>query len=135
MKNSKVVRVVLFVAGLIASAIGAAIVVIPVDFYATNGITLGANIGLLNEIRASGGGLFVIGLLIISGSFIASLTFTSLVVSTLLYLSYGISRIISMMVDGMPADGLMQATAVEMITGFICFLMLIKYRSSQTINA
>ncbi|MCU7927822.1 MAG: DUF4345 family protein [Candidatus Thiodiazotropha sp. (ex Dulcina madagascariensis)] len=62
----------MFFSGLVASGVGAAILFAPVTFYATHGIALEADFSLLNEIRASEGGLLVSGLLIMSGAFVDS---------------------------------------------------------------
>jgi len=131
MKNSKVFKIILIISGLIASGIGAAILFSPVDFYATYGIELGDNLNLLNEIRAPGAALLTSGILIMSGAFIDKLTFTAVVVSTLLFLSYGLSRVMSIAIDGMPIEGLVQAAALEIIIGLACAFVLIKYRGKQ----
>ena len=128
MKNSKVLKIVLFVSGLIAASVGGAILLMPADFYASNGIDLGGQVSLLNEIRASGGVLLAAGILIISGSFVANLTFTAVVIASLLYLSYGLSRILSFTIDGMPSDGLVQAAALEIAIGVVCLWAFAKYR-------
>jgi hypothetical protein len=131
MKNSNVVKTVLILSGLIASGIGGTIVFDPVAFYATYGIELAGNINLFNEIRAPGGALLAGGILIMLGAFVDKLTFTSVVVSTLLYLSYGLSRILSMAIDGMPAEGLVQAAALEIVIGLVCVFVFVKYRENQ----
>ena len=131
MKNSNVVKTVLILSGLIASGIGGIIVLNPVAFYATYGIELAGNISLFNEIRAPGGALLASGILIMLGAFVEKLTFTSVVVSTLLYLSYGLSRILSIAVDGMPAEGLVQAAVLEIVIGLVCVFVLVKYRENQ----
>lgn len=127
MKKSKTVKAALLVSGLIAIVIGSAIVTIPTPFYATYGIELGANVSLFNEIRASGGALLASGILILSGAFVARLTFTSLLVSTLLYLSYGLSRILSTIMDGLPNEGLVQSAVLEIVIGLVCLLALVNY--------
>jgi len=132
MKNSKVLKVLLFISGLIAASIGAAILLMPTTFYASNGIDLTGNISLLNEIRASGGALLAAGILIISGSFMHRLTFTALVVASMLYLSYGLSRILSFGIDGIPSEGLVQAAVLEVIIGAICVWAFVKYRTIKT---
>jgi len=129
MKNLKVLKIVLFISGLIAAAIGGAIVAIPIAFYSTYSIELGGNVALLNEIRASGGALLVTGILIISGAFFTRMTFTSIVISTLLYLSYGLSRMLSMVIDGMPSEGLVQSAALEIVIGLVCVFYLVKYQA------
>ena len=131
MKNSNVVKTVLIFSGLILFGIGGTIVFNPVAFYATYGIELAGNISLFNEIRAPGGALLVSGILIMLGAFVDRLTFTSVVVSTLLYLSYGLSRILSMAIDGMPAVGLVQAAALEIVIGLVCVFVFVKYRENQ----
>lgn len=131
MKNSKVLKTILLISGLIASGIGAAILFAPGTFYATYDIALGDNFSLLNEIRASGGALLASGLLIMSGAFVDKLAFTAAVVSTLLYLSYGLSRVMSMAIDGMPVEGLVQAAVIEIITGLACIFALVKYTGKQ----
>ncbi|MEN8178294.1 MAG: DUF4345 domain-containing protein [Pseudomonadota bacterium] len=135
MKSSKALKAILLVSGLIAAGIGGAILVVPEAFYASYGIDLGGNVSLLNEIRAPGGALLAAGILIISGSFVASLTFTALVVASLLYLSYGLSRILSFVIDGMPAEGLVQAAALELVVGMFCVFALLRNRAKQKASA
>ena len=131
MKNSKVLKTILFISGLILAGIGGAILFVPVAFHATaDGIVLGDDISLLNEIRAPGGALLASGILVMSGAFMAKLTFTSTVVSALLYLSYGLSRILSMAIDGMPAEELVQVAVIEIVVGLICVFSLMKYREN-----
>lgn len=131
MKNSKVLKSILLFSGLIASGIGAAILFAPEIFYSTYGIELDGNFSLLNEIRASGGALLASGILIMSGAFVDKLAFTAAVVSTLLYLSYGLSRVMSIAIDGIPVEGLVQATAMEIVTGLVCIFALVKYSGKQ----
>ncbi len=89
---------------------------------------LGDNINLLSEIRGPGGALLVAGILIILGAFTSSLTITSLILSSLFYLSYGFSRVLSMMIDGIPNESLVIATILEIIIGFLSIVMLINLR-------
>jgi len=134
MKNSKVLKTILFVSGLIATVTGGAILFMPVAFFATNGIELGSSISLLSETRAPGGALLASGILIMSGAFVANLTFTSAVVSVLVFLSYGVSRILSMVIDGVPAEGLVQAAGLEIVIGLACVFVLIKYRDRHSVR-
>lgn len=77
--------------------------------YANNGAELAGNVSLLSEVRAAGAALLASGLLVISGALLQRLTFTSTLVAALLYLSYGLCRILSMAIDGLPAEGHLQA--------------------------
>lgn len=131
MKNSKVLKGILIVSGLMLIVIGCAILYTPVAFFAASGIDLGRDINLLNEIRPPGGALLASGILIMSGAFVAELTFTSLVVSILIYLSYGISRILSMSIDGMPTGILVFVTVMEIIIGMVGIFAIIRYRENS----
>ncbi len=131
MKNSKVLKTILLISGLIMTGVGGAILFMPVAFHAGNGIDLGGNISLLSEVRAPGGALLASGILVMLGAFVTQLTFTSVVVSALIYLSYGISRILSLAIDGMPAEGLVQATVLEIIIGLLGVFALLRYREDQ----
>ena len=59
------------------------------------------------------------------------LAFSVVVVSTLLYLSYGLSRATSIAIDGIPAEGLVQVAVLEIVTGLACIFALVKYREKQ----
>ena len=131
MTNSKVLKAILFISGLIAIGIGATILLTPVSFYAASGISLNGNVSLLNEVRASGGALLACGILIMLGAFISKLTFTAIVMSTLLYLSYGFSRFLIMSVDGMPVEALIQAVILEFGIGLICVVAFMKFRAQD----
>ena len=127
MKNEKTLKIILVITGLIAIIVGGAILLMPVAFYLTNGIELSGNISLLSEIRAPGGALLTCGILIILGAFFSELTFTSILVATLIFCSYGLSRIISIIVDGMPGETLIQAAVLEITIGLVCAFALSKY--------
>jgi len=131
MKNSKVLKSILFSSGLIGAGIGAAILLAPTAMFAINGIDLGGNISLLNEIRAPGGAILACSILVMLGAFVDALTFTSTIISALLYLSYGISRVLSMAVDGKPAEGLVVVAGLEIVIGLVCAFALAKYREKE----
>ena len=126
MKPSRWSKIVLFIAGLIAAGVGASILLAPVAFNAASGITLGDNINLLNETRASGGALLASSILILCGVFIARLAYTAALISTVLYGGYGLSRLLSMALDGLPDAGLIQVTILELAIGFACLFVLVK---------
>ncbi len=131
MKDSKVLKAILLISGLMLTVFGAGILLMPVEMAALNGIELGGQISLLSETRSPGGSLLASGILVMSGAFVARLTFTAIVVSALIYLSYGLSRILSMAIDGMPAEGLVQVAVLEIVTGLVCVFALVKYRETE----
>ena len=134
MKNSKALKTYLFFSGLIAIAIGASTLFAPVGFLGRigpSGIDLGGQIDLLTSIRAAGAAYLASGIVIIIGVFVAKLTFTSTVIATLMFLSYGATRIFSRAIDGMPADAVTAATILEMTIGLAGVFFLLKYQENK----
>ena len=131
MKNSKALKALLFFSGLVATGIGTVILFAPVGFLGTLGIDVVGQINLLSSLRASGGAFLASAIVIILGVFVARLRFTSTIISTLMFLSYGISRTFSMVIDGMPADAIAAATVLEMSIGLAGVFALLKYQESE----
>lgn len=127
MKNSYLLISVLGISGIIAISFGATILFAPEAFYATYGIRLGNDASQLNEIRASGGALLGIGLVIVSGAIWSKLTFASAIASSAVYFSYGLSRLLSIVMDGSPDSGLVAAAALELGIGAISLFALFRY--------
>jgi len=130
MKHTFILKNTLFIAGIIAFGIGVAELFFPIRFHAGSGIALGDNVNLLNEMRAPGGTMLVMGIIILLGAFSSAFRVSSAVLATVLYLAYGLSRLYSIAVDGMPDTLLVQATALEIAIGLICALALAKARFS-----
>ena len=125
MKLARTQKLFLFVAGALLILIGTFISASPIDFYASNSIDLGANVSLLNELKAPAGFLLVAGLFIVGAIFVERLADTAMLLATLIYLSYAASRFASMVLDGVPAAGLVQAAAVETTVGVACLTVLL----------
>ena len=58
------------------------------------------------------------------------MAFTAAVVATVLYLSYGLSRVISIVLDGMPVEQLVLVAVMEIAIGLVCALFLIRLPAS-----
>ncbi len=123
-------HLLLVVAGLVAMAIGGSILTIPEAFYASSGITLAQDAGLMSEIRAPGGALFGSGILMLLGVFVQSFLIASLSIAATVYLSYGASRLLSMTIDGLPGSSLIVASGVELAIGALCLYALLSAQSS-----
>ncbi|MER6826508.1 DUF4345 domain-containing protein [Streptosporangium sp. NPDC000563] len=132
MRHARPLRLVLLVSGAVMIGIGAAVLFAPAAFHGTNGIELGSDAGLLSEIRAGGGALLATGALIALGAFVARLAFTATLAGAVMYLSYGLSRLLGITLDGIPASGLVLATALELVIGLACVFVLVRYRHRDT---
>lgn len=117
-------KLALGAAGATAIAIGLAITLAPAAFYASNGVALGADPSLLSELRAPGASLAAIGALIFAGAVRPSLTRRAALLGAVVFLAYAAGRIVSMLLDGLPSEPLLWATAVELAIGGLCLSAL-----------
>lgn len=124
MKKNNLTRGFLGLSGIIGIAIGGALLFFPVAFEASAGITLDHNISLLSEIRAYGGIILAGGIVIALGAFITNLMCLSITLSSLFYLSIGLSRLWGILVDGIPAEALVTATIAEIIIGLVSVYLM-----------
>ncbi|NND91951.1 MAG: DUF4345 domain-containing protein [Granulosicoccus sp.] len=115
----------LLVSGALLILVGTFIIVSPAEFYDSNSIDLGANVNLLNELKAPAGLLLAAGMYMISAIFVHGKTDVALWLAALIYLSYAVSRSASMAFDGVPATGLVMATALEATIGLTCLVVLL----------
>jgi len=114
----------LFLSGSLGAAIGAALLLVPVSFEASAGINLPVDPSLLSELRAPGGALLALGALTVAGAFLPRLAPTSLLVATLVYLSYGVSRAVGLLFDGPPSGSIVLAMIAELAVGIIGLWLL-----------
>lgn len=122
MKQPVFLRVFLVLAGLSGFSVGVGLLFFPLPFEASAGIDLGTDASLLSEIRGAGGPLLLSGILIVYGAFKSSFTRFALLLSTVLYLSYGVSRVYGFAVDGMPNQSFVIVTVVEIVFGMISWV-------------
>ena len=135
MKNSIFLKLVLAIDSLVAIAVGAMIQISPADFYAMNHINIGTNLNLLSEIRAPAMALLSYGILILAGIFIPRLTFTATLLASMFYLSYGVARVVSMGIDGLPSESLITAAIIEIVLGLVSLFCLWKYILSPNLES
>ena len=128
MRTSKVLKAILIVLGLLLIGIGLWRLFDPIGFFQNSGITLDNQAGLLSEARATGGAVVGFGLLILLGAFIQKLSYTSTIAAIVLFLGFGVARLIGFAMDGNPGDGVIQGIIIEFIFGLIAVFALFKYR-------
>ena len=131
MKNSMTV-IYLVIAGLLLLAIGSAILLAPLAFHGSNGVILGDNPNLLSEVRAPGGLLAASGIIILVGAFRVRLRVSAVQLATLVYGSFGLGRLMSMALDGMPSSSIVGATSLELIVAFVGLVILRRAHMQRT---
>ena len=99
------------------------------------GIELGPDPNQLSEVRAPGGALLVLGALMLIGVFSRAYTFASTSIAAAVYLAYGLSRLVSFALDGLPGEGLLVATAFELALGSACAFALLRASRTRTETA
>ena len=130
MKNTTTV-IYLVISGLLLLAIGATILAVPHAFHGSNGIALGDNPNLLSEIRAPGGLLAASGVIILIGGFRPLLRSQAVQLTTLVYGSFGLARIVAMALDGMPSSSIVGAAVVEVVVAIVGLALLVRSRGRE----
>jgi len=128
MKNSTVLKGILILLGLLLTLLGSWRLFNPIAFFENSGLILENNAGLLNEAIATGGVVVGFGLLILLGAFSQKLTYTSAIVSIVVFLGFGIARLIGIAMDGNPGEGLIQGIMFEFVFGLLGVFAFCKYR-------
>ena len=134
MKNSKVLKGILLYLGGNLIVIGLWRLLDPISFALTNDMDLNGQISLINEARGAAGAIVGFGILIVLGVFIKRLTYTSAIVGPILYLGYGLARLLSFTIDGYPGEMAMVGMIGEFIVGGIGLFGLIKYSEKKTVR-
>ena len=131
MNNSKILKIYLFVSGFILTAIGGLTAFNPVTIKANEGIQIAENASALSDVRSFGMLLVAMALFSFSGSIKSSLRKPATISSFLLFLSLGIGRLLSMLLDGMPSNGMVKATGLEIILGLAGLILLMTNNQSK----
>lgn len=113
-------RGTLIATGALLVLVGAAGLLDPVAFHRTSGVEVGADAGLLSELRGAYGALLAIGAVMVAGAFVTWLTTAAAVVGAALYLGYGVARLLSLAVDGAPPVTLTLVALLELGCGTAC---------------
>lgn len=117
-------KIVLGLSGLTAAGVGLAILADPVGFYAGYGISIGDSPSLLNELRAPGANLAGLGAIMLVGAVKPAWTRFSAALGAMVFLAFAFGRLVSIAVDGWPAQGLVDATLIELAIGCLCLITL-----------
>ena len=128
MKNSNILKGILILLGLNLTVLGSWRVIDPIAFFEFSGMILSNDVGLLNEARGAGGAVVGFGILILLGAFNRKLSYTSTIAAIVLYLGFGVARVIGFVLDGNPGEMILQGIIGEFVFGLVGVFALIKYR-------
>lgn len=127
-------RILLTISGILLFVIGFMILFFPHSFYASNGVTLGNQASLLSEIRAPGGLLIGCAVIILLGVIRQNIMRPALIFAALVYGTFGVARLFSFVIDGMPASSLVAATFLEIIIGMLSLLLIPSNKSEYSVT-
>ena len=109
--------VLLGLAALTAVAVGAALLLFPVEFRRTYDLGTELSAGALSEVRAPGGALIALGLFMAASCRNAASRVLGLRLAAVTYLGYGLARLLGFGLDGAPTHGLLMASVFELLVG------------------
>lgn len=110
--------VTLSLSGLLLFAVGVLRLSNPIKNYSKNsGIQLDNEANLLNEIRGVSSVMLFGGIITLLGTIIPSLTITSFVVASLIFIGFLIGRLLSIRLDGKPNKQITQGIISELVLG------------------
>lgn len=124
--------ILLTFSGILLFVIGAMILLFPHSFYASNGVTLSNQASLLSEIRAPGALLIACAVILLLGVIRQNMMQSALILSAIVYGTFGVARLFSFVIDGMPASSLVAATFLEIIIGVLSLLLIPKNKSESS---
>ena len=131
--NGVVVRMALMGSGVLIGTIGGALMLAPTKFLEMSHVFVNRDPGLMSELTAPTGVLLITSALMILGA--ANLRFANLAlaVGAIVYGSYGIGRLVSMLLHGMPSASLVAAMWIELgIAGLLITLKLLNSYNAQS---
>jgi hypothetical protein len=109
-----VTRIGLAGAGSLLGLIGGALILAPQEFLATSQVIVDSDPGLMSELAAPAGLLLITSALMLAGAIQIRIADLGLSIGAIVYSSYGVGRLASMMLHGMPSGSLVAATIVEL---------------------
>ena len=129
-----ITRFVLAGSGALLGLIGGAMLVETQAFLETSGVEIGSDADLLSELKAPSGVLIIVAAVMLAGSVRPRFARLGLLSGGLVYGSYGLARLVSMLLDGLPSKSLIIATIVELGLAGLLFLLRWNDRHSRPIS-
>ncbi len=107
-------RTALALSGALLGSIGGAFLVSPKAFLEMSHVFIENDPGLLSELAAPSGVLILTGGLMLLAAIKLRFAKPALVAGAIIYASYGLGRLVSMVLHGVPSESLIMATLIEL---------------------
>ncbi len=117
--NGILKRGALTASGVILGLIGGALTFAPKAFLETSHVFIDRDPGLMSELTAPSGILIITGALMILGAFKLRFANIALLIGAIVYGSYGLGRLVSMGLHGLPSESLITATVIEIAVAVV----------------
>ena len=117
-------RILLLSGALTAIVLAFAILLVPGPFYAGYEINTAGQVSLLNELKAPALLILIAGRTQAAGVWRPGWMRQGTMAGAVLFLSFGLSRTFSILIDGLPSAGLLWVLAAEMALGMLFALAL-----------
>lgn len=128
-------KVALSLTALTSFVIGSLLVFAPDVLFGLNGIFLDPSAAMMSEVRSPGVLILLVGFVAVVGLVKPDFERPALLVSASLLLAYGIGRLISLPLDGLPPASLQMAAAVELGLGSWCAMLALPRSGRQAVSA
>lgn len=114
---------VLLLASFIGLGVGLGLLLTPASFQSSIGLSL-ADATALSEARAPGGALVALSILTGIGAIVRAFRAPATLLAAAVYLAYGLARVLSLVIDGVPHSGIVAAMAIELAVGVACLVFV-----------
>lgn len=114
-----ITRATLFGSGALLGLIGGALMASPKAFLELSHVYVERDPGLMSELTAPSGLLALAGAFLMLGAMKQRVANPALIVGAIVYGSYGIGRLVSIGLHGLPPGSLITATVIELVMALL----------------
>lgn len=128
-------RIALVISGALLLLIGGALLISPKAFLASSEVLISNDPSLLSELVAPSGVLILSGALMILSAILRRFINSALSIGTVVYAAYGVSRLFSISIHGVPSNSLIEAMIIELVVAGILIALRLTAKVSQPTGA
>lgn len=121
--NGLIARTILAGSGAVLAFIGGNLMFAPNSFVQKSGISVGQDPSLMSELTAPSGLLIIAGAFMIRSAMKQHFARPALLLGAVMYGSYGIGRLVSMALHGVPSEPLVAAAIIELTAAAVLMVL------------